>query len=305
VVGHDGEFYSESVEVRAGEHLVESHFLATVGNSIAFGLTTDPACNQGDFLVEWFARGHSMAAANALSASCASAQEVQQSLKSQNLKHVAEQGLALRLTGQVDFAEGFYRFKGSAAGNAKAWIDGQSVLDFYADSTEERWSASQRLGGVHQVRYEFRGSDADLAASASWERVPDCGNCGWLLEYFSKPAFTEAHFVAQRCMQASKEGHLDFKESSVPQSLVGDFGVRASTTCKFAEGSYKFGVPAGKQVRLTVDGSSLIDEASSVTKADTLWATPYALAAADHRVVLEQREGGRLAEGRLSWELTQ
>ncbi|MAD26227.1 MAG: hypothetical protein CMO44_18875, partial [Verrucomicrobiales bacterium] len=302
LVGHDGQFYSDSVEVKSGEHMIESHFLATVGNAVAFSLSTDPACKQGDFLVEWFPHGHSMVAANALSTSCASAQEVQQ-LSSKNLKHVAEQGLALRLTGQVSFASGLYRFKGSATGNAKAWIDSQSMLDFYGSSNEERWSASQQLDGLHQVRYEFRGSDAELAASASWERVPDCGQCGWLLEYFSKPVFTESHFVAQRCLQASKEGHLDFKESMVPQSLVGDFGIRASTNCKFSEGSYKFGVPAGKQIRLTVDGSSLIDEASSVTKADTLWTTPYALAAADHRVVLEQREGGRLAEGRLSWEV--
>jgi hypothetical protein len=228
---------------------------------------------------------------------------VQSSLSSKNLKHVAEQGLALRLTGQVSFAAGSYRFKSSAAGSAKAWIDGQPVIDFYASSNEEKWSASQQLGGLHQLRYEFRGDEAELAASASWERVPDCGNCGWLLEYFSKPVFSETNFVAQKCLGASNPGRLDFKETMVPQMIVGDFGVRASTNCKFTEGSYKFGVPAGKEVRLYVDGSSLVDEASSVTKESTLYAKPYPLAAGDHRIVLEQREGGHLAEARLSWDL--
>jgi hypothetical protein len=304
LVGHDGQYHSESVEVKSGVHLVESHFRATIGTTVALGLSTDPACKQGDFLVEWFPHGHSLAAANALYTACASESEVKQSLSSKNLKQVAEQGLALRLTGQVSFAEGSYRFRSSAVGSAKAWVDGQPVIDFYASSNEEKWSASQHLNGLHQVRYEFRGSDAELAAGAAWERVPDCGNCGWLLEYFSKPVFSETNFVSQRCLAAAKVGQLDFKESLVPKSIVGEFGVRASTNCKFTEGSYNFGVPAGKEVRLTVDGASLVDEASSVTKAQSLFAKPYYLAAGDHRVVLEQREGGGLAEGKLSWELS-
>jgi hypothetical protein len=220
------------------------------------------------------------------------------------MKHVAEQGLALRLTGQVSFAEGSYRFRSSAAGSTKAWVDGQSVIDFYASSPAdaEHWSTAFHLNGLHQVRYEFRGSDAELAASASWERVPDCGNCGWLLEYFSKPVFGETNFVAQRCLETSKVGHLDFKETMLPKKLAGDFAIRASTNCQFPEGSYNFAVPAGKEVRLTVDGASLVDEVSSTTKATTEWAKPYSLAAGNHRIVLEQREGKGLAEGRLSWE---
>jgi len=303
LIDHDGHFHSDSVEVKPGKHLVESHLRATAGTTVEFSLSGTPACKQGDFLVEWFPHGHSLAAASALYTACASESEVKQSLSSRNLKHVAEQGLALRLTGQVNFAEGLYRFKGSASGSVKAWVDGQSVIDFYASSNEEKWSASQQLGGLHQMRYEFRGSDAELSASASWERVPDCGNCGWLLEYFSKPVFAETNFVGQRCLQGSQVGHLDFKETMVPTGIVGDFGVRASTNCKLEDGSYNFDVPAAKEVRLIVDGASLVDGASEMTKTNTLLTKPYSLTSGDHRIVFEQRQGGGVAEGHLSWEL--
>eukprot|EP00746_Dinoflagellata_sp_MGD_P004417 gnl/MRDRNA2_/MRDRNA2_108518_c0_seq1.p1 gnl/MRDRNA2_/MRDRNA2_108518_c0~~gnl/MRDRNA2_/MRDRNA2_108518_c0_seq1.p1 ORF type:complete len:2334 (+),score=536.63 gnl/MRDRNA2_/MRDRNA2_108518_c0_seq1:980-7003(+) len=308
LTGRDGHFRSESIEVKAGDHLIESHFQATAGTKVDFSLFSDSACKQGDFLVEWFAHGHSMNAANALYTTCASEAEVAQNLKhwisNQNVQHAAEQGLALRATGQVSFQEGAYRFQSSASGNAKTWVDDQLVIDFYGSSaTDQRWSSSVYLNGVHQVRYEFRGSDAALAASATWERVPDCGNCGWLLEYFSKPVFSETNFVGQRCLESSKLGHLDFKETMVPKSIVGDFGIRASTNCKFAEGSYNFGVPAGQEVRLTVDGASIVDDVYSVTKENTMWAKQYSLAAGDHRVTLEQRQSKGLAEGRVYWEV--
>jgi hypothetical protein len=310
MIGHDGEFRSESIEVKPGDHLMESHFQAAAGTSVAFTLSSDSACKQGDFLVEWFPRGQSMAAANVLYTKCASEADIEQNLQHwldrQNLQAV-EQGLALRFTGQVSFQDGLYRFRSSTAGSAKTWVDDQLVIDFFGSSatSAERWSSNLQLSGMHQVRYEFRGSETNLATGASWERVPECGNCEWLLEYFSKPVFSETNFVHQQCLAGSKAGHLDFKESMVPKSIVGDFGIRASTNCKFAEGSYNFGVPAGQEVRLTVDGASLVDEAYSVTKGNTLWAKPYSLAAGDHRVTLEQHQSNGLAEGRVYWELAQ
>merc|ERR1719389_1295949 len=104
---------------------------------------------------------------------------------------------------------------------------------------EKQWSKRMPLSGLHEVRFEFHEASPVPSARLAWEGTPECGKCNWLVEYFQKSDMSDAHFVSQQCISKPAEAQsaqLDFKDTTLSTALVGDFAMKATTTCDFESG---------------------------------------------------------------------
>jgi len=301
-------FRSESRVVTEGRHTLTAQFEAPVGEPASLVFASDPTCHEGQLRVEWFWQEFYTATGDAWSVSCQTAEDLQKGLPEKALpKFKANHGgFSVRVSGRVNFKTGGYRFMGATRGAVKASVDGVSVIDFWGKiaKEEKQWSKRMPLSGLHEVRFEFHESGPVPSARLAWEETPDCGKCNWLVEYFQKSEVEDSHFVSQQCMNGptvAGQPQLDFKDTTLPEALVGDFSVKATSTCGFESGNYIFTIPADHQGRVKVDAGILLDSGLNQDNKPEVSSKTTLISGGDHTVVLEQHESRGVASARVSW----
>jgi len=298
-------FRSESRVVTEGHHTLTAQFDAFVGESANLVFASEPNCPENQLRVEWFWQEFYTATGDAWSVSCQTAEDLQKGLPEKALpKFKANHGgFSVRVSGRVNFKEGGYRFMGATRGAVKASIDGVSMIDFGGKiaKEEKQWSKTIPLSGLHEVRFEFHESGPVPSARLAWQQTPACGKCNWLVEYFQKSEVEDSHFVSQQCISSSSQPQLDFKDTTLPEGLIGDFSMKATTTCGFESGNYIFTVPSDHQGRVKVDGGILLDSGLNEDNKPEVSSKAALISAGDHTVVLEQHESRGVASARVSW----
>jgi hypothetical protein len=300
-------FQSESRVLPEGQHKVTAQFKSLVGEPTSLALASDPTCPDGQLQVEWFWQEFYTRTGDAWSVSCHTAEDLQKGLPEKALpKFKANHGgFSARVSGRVNFKKGVYRFMGSTRGPVKASIDGVSAIDFWgkAAKEEKQWSKSMPLSGLHEVRFEFHEAGPVPSARLAWEETPECGKCNWLVEYFQKSDIEDSHFVSQQCISGpngADQAQLDFKDTTLPEALEGDFSMKATTICGFESSNYIFTIPTDHQGRVKVDNGILLDAGLNQDNKPEASSRSTLISAGDHTVVLEQSERG-VASARLSW----
>jgi hypothetical protein len=300
-------FRSESRVLTEGNHKFTAQFEALVGEQASLVLASDPNCPDGQLRVEWFWQEFYTATGDAWSVSCQTAEDLQKGLPEKALpKFKANHGgFSVRVSGRVNFKKGSYRFMGSTRGAVKASVDGVSVIDFWgkAAKEEKQWSKSLPLSGLHEMRFEFHEASPVPSARLAWEETPECGKCNWLVEYFQKSDVEDSRFVSQQCISgptAAGQAQLDFKDTTLPEALEGDFSMKATTTCGFESGNYIFTIPSDHQGRVKIDNGIVIDAGLNQDKNPEASSKTTLISAGDHTVVLEQHEHS-VASARVSW----
>jgi hypothetical protein len=301
-------FRSESRVVSEGRHALSASFEALVGAPASLNFASDPNCPENQLRVEWFWQEFYTATGDAWSVSCENVDDLQRGLPQKALpKFKANQGgFSVRVSGQVNFKQGAYRFMGSTRGAVKASVDGVPVIDFMgnAGKDERQWSKNLPLSGLHEVRFEFHESGPVPSARLAWQSTPQCGECNWLVEYFQKSDLSDASFVSQQCVSSpsgAKDIKLDFKDTTLPEALAGDFSMKATSTCSFASGNYVFTIPSGHQGRVKLDNGVLLDASQNQDKQADVSSKASLISSGDHTVVLEQQETHGLASAHLVW----
>jgi len=301
-------FRSESRVVSEGHHHLTAQFVAFIGEPASFVFASDPSCPDGQLRVEWFWQEFYTATGDAWSVSCQTPEDLQKGLPEKALpKFKANHGgFSVRVSGKVNFKQGGYRFMGATRGAVKASVDGVSMIDFSGKiaKDQKQWSKRMPLSGLHEVRFEFHESGPVPSARLSWEETPECGKCNWLVEYFQKSEVEDSHFVSEQCISSSKvanQPQLDFKDTTLPEALVGDFSVKATTTCDFESGNYIFTIPSDHQGSVKVDGGILLDSGLNQDNKPEVSSKAALISAGDHTVVLEQHESRGIASAHVSW----
>jgi hypothetical protein len=301
-------FRSESRVVSEGHHTFTAQFEAQVGAPASLVFASDPNCPEGQLRVEWFWQEFYTASADAWSVSCETTDDLQKGLPEKALPKFKDHhgGFSVRISGQVKFKEGLYRFMGSTRGAVKGSVDGVSVINFWGKpgKDEKQWSKSLPLSGLHEVRFEFHETSPVPSARLAWETTPECGKCNWLVEYFQKSDLSDASFVSQQCISSptgAQATKLDFKDTTLPEALVGDFSMKATTTCRFESSNYVFTIPSNHQGRVSVDNGILLDASLDQDKKPEVSSSAALLSSADHTVVLEQPRNRGTASAHISW----
>lgn len=212
---------------------------------------------------------------------------------------------SVRWSGDVEFADGLYRFRTDAIDDGmRIKVDDEVVLDVW--KRQWPWYGDQRAlkhmqAGVHKVVVEYREDWGVATARASWEMAPDCGAdvpSGEFCMSYYRGTDLDAEQLIDTILVPTIDNQWGTKSpaASVPADR---FSVRWVGDFEFAEGEYQFDVLTDDGFRLRVDDQLVIDAWKG--QRPTKYQHSMFLPAGKHRIVAEYYDQGGGATAKLSW----
>ena len=251
------------------------------------GATAAPTCDPGEWAAEFF-DGTGLAGAPVLER-CDPAVDFDWTAAAPG-PGVGTNQFSARWTRTDTFEAGDHRFTATADDGIRVFVDGDLVLNGWADQSSASYAATVPLtAGQHTVVVEYYEAWGDAEARASYLRVAaPVGGCEpsvWTAELFTGQALA-GEPVVQRCDAA-----VDFDWGAGapdPALPANKFSARWTRTIDFDAGSYDFSATADDGVRIRLDGAVVVDgwaDQSGVTYSETVPVT-----AGPHTVVVEYYE---------------
>ncbi|MGH2594114.1 MAG: PA14 domain-containing protein, partial [Anaerolineae bacterium] len=191
---------------------------------------------------------------------------------------------SVRWTRSLQFQSGTYRFRVSADDGVRVFVDNIAVIDEWRVGALPPVVRDVPLGaGQHTLRVEMFEQTGLASIDFSYEQVITFDD--WKGEYFANRDLSGAPAITRN----DQVINFDWGNASPGQNVPADgFSARWSRSLTFPAGVTRFVVRADDGVRLSVDGTRVIDEwhdTSSVT-----YEKDVNLAAGTHAVVLEYYE---------------
>jgi hypothetical protein len=194
------------------------------------------------------------------------------------------------------FENGTYRFSYRSDDGIRIWIGDTLVVDDWRDR-QATWSFVDRFipQGTHRVRVEYYEHGGGAAVQVKWER--GSGGAGWRAEYFGNRNLKGSSVLVRYDPAIDFDWQDGSPDPAVPAD---DFSVRWTRTLGFAPGTYRFYASCDDGVRITVDGSRIVDAWHDQKLPNTRWGD-ITLASGQHAVVVEYYDHGGQASAHVWW----
>ena len=203
---------------------------------------------------------------------------------------------SVRWTRRLWFDQGTYRFYATSDDGVRVWIDGQSVLDQWRDTSPSTYFADQTLAAAyHDVRVEYYEHTGSAQIQFWWERLSYFPQ--WRGEYYPNLGLTGSPAFLRNDAGIS----FDWSTAAPGPGMPADnFSVRWTRTLAFDQGLYRFHALVDDGVRLYVDGNLVIDQWQDGPQRELTG--DYRMSAANHDVRVEYYERNGSASIRVWWE---
>ena len=142
-------------------------------------------------------------------------------------------------------------------------------------------------GGVHTIVVEYYENSGGAIIQAGYELLPACAVGDWSVEWFDGVNLT-GPLAGSQCVPTIDMNFGSGGPAAAPSVGVNTFSGRFSKTVTLDAGTYAFTTRSDDGVRVSVDGTPLIDK--WVNQAPTTWTGTRALTAGEHTIVVEYYE---------------
>jgi hypothetical protein len=195
------------------------------------------------------------------------------------------------------FEAGTVRFSYRSDDGIRIWVGDTLVVDDWRDR-QATWSFVDHFvqRGTHRVRVEYYEHTGGAAVQVAWERVS--GGSAWRAEYFANRSLSGAPTLVRYDPAIDFDWQGGRPDASLPAD---DFSIRWTRTLGFAAGTYRFYASCDDGVRITVDGSRVVDAWRDQQLPNTSWGD-IVLGFGQHTVVVEYYEHGGSASAHVWWD---
>jgi type II secretory pathway pseudopilin PulG len=211
---------------------------------------------------------------------------------------------SVRWTGAFTFAAGTYTFSAGSDDGVRVWIDGAPVWNNWIvrSHTTDRFNVTL-AAGMRTIVVEYNEFAGAASASLSWATAPSA-NCpatitGWRGEYFAGTTPTGTPLMCRNDPAINFFWGGGSPAVGVPAD---NFSARWTRTQDFVAGNYTFRVGSDDGVRLTIDGTRVLDRWGDRSHGIDTITVP--LTEGPHTIVMEWYERGGAASAELSWTVT-
>ncbi len=210
------------------------------------------------------------------------------------MQGIPADNFSARWTRRLNFEARTYRFFLRVDDGARLWVDGQLLIDAWADGSVRTVTADRTMtAGQHDVRVEMYERSGD-ATIAFWREVvesyPD-----WKGEYYNNRDLAGSPVLVRNDKSVDFNWGTGAPASGLPAD---NFSVRWTRNVDLSAGLYRFTVQVDDGVRLWVDGKLLIDRWHDGTATYT---ADVNLSGGTHALRMEYYEHTGGAMARLSW----
>jgi len=229
-------------------------------------LSWEPVCEVGQWKMEYFGKADHQDYQGSACRSASTSKQLHASWPHGPALATMQRGWSLRAVGHFRMDQGVYQFVAGSSDASRLWVDGARVVDEWKNPGRTGRSSYQQVSaGVHKIVVELRSAGESPTLHGEWYQEPQCPRGQWRLQYFSDKAFTQ-----HKATQCRRPGHqhplaLDWGVGG-PQALDGQedaFSVRASGEFFFKAGKYFFKQVSDDGSRLSVNGTTLLDNLKS------------------------------------------
>jgi hypothetical protein len=219
---------------------------------------------------------------------------------------IGADNFSARWTRTVNFAAGTYRFTATVDNGVRLYIDGQKIIDQWAELPLNTYTADMALtAGNHEIKLELVEYSGGASISLSWADVTNCVAIvpagRWKGEYYNNTTLAGSSAMVRD--DGADYLAFNFGDGGPGGNCglgVDNFSARWTRTVNFAASIYRFSVTGDDGVRLYVDGNLKIDkwfsQGATTYTADVTFSSP-----GSHQVKLEYFEGGGPGIALLSW----
>ncbi|MGC9394895.1 MAG: PA14 domain-containing protein [Anaerolineae bacterium] len=193
-----------------------------------------------------------------------------------------------RWTRAMTFDAGTYRFRLTVDDGARLWINNQLVIDEWRDGAErERVADVPLAAGTHNLRVDYYEGAGNARIRLTWEKVtpifPD-----WKGEYWNNTMLSGSPVLVRN------DPKIDFNwgPNAPAVGLPADnFSVRWTRELTLTAGVYRFLAVADDGIRISVNGTLILDE-WHISAGDRTYHAEVKLGTGTYTIVVEYFEKG-------------
>ena len=199
-----------------------------------------------------------------------------------------------RWTRAMTFDAGTYRFRLTVDDGARLWINNQLVIDEWRDGAERERVADVALAaGTHNLRVDYYEGAGNARIRLTWEKVPPTFP-DWKGEYWNNTMLSGTPVLVRN------DPKIDFNwgPNAPAVGLPADnFSVRWTRELTLTAGVYRFLAVADDGIRISVNGTLILDE-WRISAGDVTYQREVQLSAGTYTVVVEyfELEGNALVK---------
>ena len=211
---------------------------------------------------------------------------------------IGSDNFSARFTSTLKFSAAYYRFHIEVDDGARLWIDGQTVIDQWHDTSVAHYTFDKQMtAGNHTLRIDYY-EHTGLARIKFWmEAISAPSPASWTVEYFSNVWLTPPAVLTR------VESHaIDYDwgtGSPIADVPADNFAVRWVRNVNFEAGTYRFTAFADDGIVVRIDGTPIIDQwhiASGIT-----YVKDISLSQGVHEVRVRYYEATGTAKVKVSW----
>ncbi|MCP5099343.1 MAG: hypothetical protein GY943_27635 [Chloroflexi bacterium] len=212
---------------------------------------------------------------------------------------ISNNNFSVRWSGNIEIAEGTYRFTTNTDDGVRLWVDGSQLVDAWQNQPETSYSVIKDVeSGLHAITMEYFARNGNAVAQLSWvETITSCPDGQYLAEYYNNRNLSGDPTVTQ-C-----ENSINYNwGSGAPIAGINNnqFSVRWIGTFVFNESTYGFNTTADDGVRFWLDDQLLVDEWHN--QSATTYSINQAITAGSHTLKMEYYENYGNTAAILNWQ---
>jgi hypothetical protein len=202
-----------------------------------------------------------------------------------------------RWTKSVQLAAGVYAFTATADDGVRLYVDGTLVLDKWVLQGPTTYTVTKQLTeGTHQIVVEYFESGGGAVARFSFaatDQPPTPTEPPFTAEYFTNPNLAGAPLLTRN--DPAVDFDWGFGGSPDPAVPTDNFSARWTRVMDYAAGTYRLTATGDDGIRVTLDGTVVIDGWSD--HSPTTYTVDVPITAGAHTIVVEyyERTGGAVA----------